>query len=441
MNDSEDIKLQNTAAVIAAFGGIRPMAHKLDVPVSTVQGWKQRDAIPQNRVSDILAAAAAHDVDIAGVTAVADASKETDPDAPEPNQVTPESAGESPVISRARAQSHGSVLRHNDRGAFLIAVIALIVAVAAGGWSVLGGGQTAPGAEFTDIVDRLKVLETAPRTGGTDASQQQFADDIADLRAAVDRIDKTIRESTGPTGDIDQLVARMRIAETKLGEVQRRTASEAHSAAAALSVAQGDIAQLRQQLSAVGANRSNTGQDVADAVSLALAAGRLQRALESGAPYTDVLVTLRAVSAGDAAVGAILDRLAERAGAGIPTRDALTRSFAGVARNVVAAANTGAASGWTGRTLQRIRNIASVRRIGSDVPGDAPDARVARAEATLLGGDLGGAVAELDGLAGAAAAAAATWLDGARARLDAEVAVDQLEALAIARLQAGIGGS
>ncbi|MCZ6454808.1 MAG: hypothetical protein O6909_11275, partial [Alphaproteobacteria bacterium] len=59
----------------------------------------------------------------------------------------------------------------------------------------------------------------------------------------------------------------------------------------------------------------------------------------------------------------------------------------------------------------------------------------------LLGGDLGGAVAELDGLAGAAAAAAATWLDGARARLDAEVAVDQLEALAIARLQAGIGGS
>lgn len=441
MNDSEDIKLQNTAAVIAAFGGIRPMAHKLDVPVSTVQGWKQRDAIPQNRVSDTLAAAAAHDVDLARIGADSDASKETDLDAPEPNQVSPESAGESPVISRARAQSHGSVLRHNDRGAFLIAVIALIVAVAAGGWSVLGGGQTAPGAAFTDIVDRLKVLETAPRTGGTDASQQQFADDIADLRAAVDRIDKTIRESTGPTGDIDQLVARMRIAETKLGEVQRRTASEAHSAAAALSVAQGDIAQLRQQLSAVGANRSNTGQDVADAVSLALAAGRLQRALESGAPYTDVLVTLRAVSAGDAAVGAILDRLAERAGAGIPTRDALTRSFAGVARNVVAAANTGAASGWTGRTLQRIRNIASVRRIGSDVPGDAPDARVARAEATLLGGDLGGAVAELDGLAGAAAAAAATWLDGARARLDAEVAVDQLEALAIARLQAGNGGS
>lgn len=441
MNDSDDIKLQNIAAVIAAFGGIRPMAHKLDVPVSTVQGWKQRDAIPQNRVSDILATAAAHDVDLARIGADSDASKETDPDTPEPNQVPPESAGEPPVISRARAQSHGSVLRHNDRGAFLIAVIALIVAVAAGGWSVLGGGQTAPGAEFTDIVDRLKVLETAPRTGGTDASQQQFADDIADLRAAVDRIDKTIRESTGPTGDIDQLVARMRIAETKLGEVQRRTASEAHSAAAALSVAQGDIAQLRQQLSAVGANRSNTGQDVADAVSLALAAGRLQRALESGAPYTDVLVTLRAVSAGDAAVGAILDRLAERAGAGIPTRDALTRSFAGVARNVVAAANTGAASGWTGRTLQRIRNIASVRRIGSDVPGDAPDARVARAEATLLGGDLGGAVAELDGLAGAAAAAAATWLDGARARLDAEVAVDQLEALAIARLQAGIGGS
>ena len=441
MNDSEVIKLQNTAAVIAAFGGIRPMAHKLDVPVSTVQGWKQRDAIPQNRVSDILAAVAAHDVDLAGVAAVSGASKETDPDAPEPNQVPPESASESPVISHARAQSHGGVLRHTDRGAFLIAVIALIVAVAAGGWSVLGGGLTATGAEITDIVDRLKVLETAPKTGGTDVSQQQFADDIADLRSAIDRIDKTITEYTGPTGDIDQLVARMRIAETKLGEVQRRTAGEAQTAAAALSVAQGDIAQLLQQLSAAGANRSNAGQNVADAVSLALAAGRLQRTMESGAPYTDVLMTLRAVSTDDAAVGAILDRLAERAGAGIPTRDALTRSFAGVARDVVAAANAGAVSGWTGRTLHRIRNIVSVRRIGSDVPGDAPDARIARAEAKLLRGNLGGAVAELDGLAGAAAAAAATWLGDARARLDAEVAVDRLEALAIARLQAGNGGS
>jgi uroporphyrinogen-III synthase len=48
--------------IIARFGGIRPMAHKLNVPVTTVQGWKKRGAIPESRHDDIRSAAAAHGV-------------------------------------------------------------------------------------------------------------------------------------------------------------------------------------------------------------------------------------------------------------------------------------------------------------------------------------------------------------------------------------------
>ncbi len=442
MNKRADINLTIAAAVIEAFGGIRPMAHKLGVPVSTVQGWKQRDTIPEHRIADILAAAATHDVDLAGIGAASDASKKPISDTPAPNDVPPEKpANESSVMSPAQAEVGGGVLRRNDRGAFLIAVIALIVAVAAGGWFVLGGGQTAPGADFTDIVDRVRALEKAPNTGDADAAQQQFADDLAELRAALDRIAKTQTESTGPTEDIDQLDARLREAETKLDQTQRQSAAAAQTAATALSAAQGEIAEMRQQLSALGENRSGAGQNVSDAVGLALATGRLQRAMDKGAPYQDVLVILRAFSVGDAAVGAILDRLAPRAGTGIPTRDALARRFSGVARDVVAAANEDAAAAWTDRTLQRIRNVVSIRRIGADVPGDAPDARIARAEAKLLSGDLAAAVAELDALSGAAASAAETWLDGARARVDADAAVGEIEALAIARLQSGSGGS
>ncbi|MBP2295649.1 COG4223 family protein [Azospirillum rugosum] len=46
--------------IIERFGGIRPMAHKLDIPVTTVQGWKKRGAIPLNRHADLRAAAAKH---------------------------------------------------------------------------------------------------------------------------------------------------------------------------------------------------------------------------------------------------------------------------------------------------------------------------------------------------------------------------------------------
>lgn len=43
--------------VIAAFGGIRPMAAKLGIAVSTVQGWRERAVIPTGRHEQIAAAA------------------------------------------------------------------------------------------------------------------------------------------------------------------------------------------------------------------------------------------------------------------------------------------------------------------------------------------------------------------------------------------------
>ncbi|WP_085906277.1 COG4223 family protein [Kiloniella majae] len=47
-----------TQEIINAFGGLRPLASKLGIAVSTVQGWKERDSIPSARHEDILKAAA-----------------------------------------------------------------------------------------------------------------------------------------------------------------------------------------------------------------------------------------------------------------------------------------------------------------------------------------------------------------------------------------------
>ena len=48
--------------IIALFGGIRPMAHKLSIPVTTVQGWKKRGVIPEARHTDIMIAAESHGI-------------------------------------------------------------------------------------------------------------------------------------------------------------------------------------------------------------------------------------------------------------------------------------------------------------------------------------------------------------------------------------------
>src|SRR3954447_23169461 len=48
--------------IIEKFGGIRPMAHKLGMPVTTVQGWKKRGAIPSARHPDLIAAASRYNI-------------------------------------------------------------------------------------------------------------------------------------------------------------------------------------------------------------------------------------------------------------------------------------------------------------------------------------------------------------------------------------------
>lgn len=50
--------------VIEAFGGLRPLANRLDITASTVQGWKKRGVIPENRMEAVIAAARASGIDL-----------------------------------------------------------------------------------------------------------------------------------------------------------------------------------------------------------------------------------------------------------------------------------------------------------------------------------------------------------------------------------------
>jgi len=70
--------------VIERFGGIRPMATKLGVAVTTVQGWKERGHIPGGRWQQIAAAAAEHGIDLGGGEASAPTSERAEEEAAPP---------------------------------------------------------------------------------------------------------------------------------------------------------------------------------------------------------------------------------------------------------------------------------------------------------------------------------------------------------------------
>lgn len=57
-------RIQKAEQIIERFGGIRPMAAKMGVPVTTVQGWKKRDAIPENRIEEIMTVARSHNINL-----------------------------------------------------------------------------------------------------------------------------------------------------------------------------------------------------------------------------------------------------------------------------------------------------------------------------------------------------------------------------------------
>ena len=89
----------DAARVIEAFGGIRPMAKKLGVAVTTIQGWKERNAIPIRRLDEIRAAAAREGIDLGALAVPAEEPMEVGGAAPPAREAPREDAptGDGPV--------------------------------------------------------------------------------------------------------------------------------------------------------------------------------------------------------------------------------------------------------------------------------------------------------------------------------------------------------
>ncbi len=119
----------------------------------------------------------------------------------------------------------------------------------------------------------------------------------------------------------------------------------------------------------------------------------------------------------------------------MPTLDDLRQRFSSLATGLVRADALGPDPDWVDKTLDRLSSVVSVRRIG-EIEGASVEAKVARAEARLAGGNLEGAVASLADLAGAVSLALEVWLGDARARLAADRALAEMAERSAVLLQA-----
>lgn len=460
---SEEID-QPASVIIVAFGGIRPMATKLEIPVSTVQGWKQRDTIPAGRMAAVRAAAEASGIDIkatpeAGAEEVPVETPLAEPPrkaSPKKDATAPET--KTPAPSAPKSSSGGG-----------IAILALVVVLGVGGWvwwSTLGpGASQGDNARFSAIEGRIARLAegTGADVPDVDALTRELEElrtrvselpnleiSIAALRAEIDSLRSAVADAGTPGAADPEILARLdrlesearnavQIASTNMQatsgamvEFETRLATLARAQDAARAAAEARIAALET-------GHSAEQVEVSRASALALAAGQVRTALERGAPFAEPLAVVQSLGSDDLSLSAVLEKLQPVAGAGVPTGAALELSFATLVPDLIAADRDDGAGDIVDRLADRINDIVSIRRTGADVPGDGLDARIARAEILLAGRDVAGAVSELSDVSGEPSALLAPWLTQARAHLYARDALADLEARAIARLRAESG--
>jgi hypothetical protein len=447
-----------TERIIERFGGIRPMAAKLDTPVTTVQGWKKRGIIPLTRHPDILAAAARE-----GIALDADELASADPTPIRPERpaetiALPPPTPTSPTPAPARIPAAETVIvKRGGAVAYLALIVALFVLVSAaaagyGGWQFYlqplqarVAALEAQGGGNAELAGRIAKLEAQTRAGSpvpstTLQAQTSASAPDGDRLAAIEQQLADLKAGTAQSAQIAKGLSDLQVA----AGGRELLAQSIRDIQASTAATQGELERLTAQVAADHTRLDATAAALAEkrqqglrAEAVLLAVGQLRGALRTSKPYSKDLAALRGLVGADPELTAVLDQLQPTADGGVATQEDLSKDFSRLAADIVRGAVVGDGQSWWREALYHVESVVSIRRVGDSVPGDAVDAIVARAEGKVEDGDLSDAIAGLQALSGLPAQIASPWIAEAEQRVTADQAEADLTRLAIARVSSG----
>lgn len=439
--------------VIARFGGLRPMASKMGLAVSTVQGWKNRGHIPLSRHEEIRAAARKHEIELdeteltrAGgdtrepVESSASVPEgETATEAPRTTEdvwrnrepASTESADNTASASKGEgvtgtsSQRGGSFVPAMIVGALLLVFGAAVAVLAREAWLPLVDHEAAGTAQqtaerLTAIDDRLERMES--NAGGLSP------DDLKPLQTQMEGLDERLAELANQVEQVGRNAGQEQDSLDSLGEEVSQLSARIDDISGNLpggEVWQNQMAKLEKQLSQLSEAATQIRSRAESQTAAAFAMGQLRDAVLQSRSYSDELATLRRLEGDDSAIEETLQKLEASANEGVPSLAALKRSFPATAREIVQRDRESRAEGWAEQIWNRASALVTVRPVG-ERSGDDTEAIVARAERRLEEDRLSATVQELEKLQGAAAEAASDWLARAKQRLQAEQALQDL---------------
>ncbi len=161
----------------------------------------------------------------------------------------------------------------------------------------------------------------------------------------------------------------------------------------------------------------------------AMALKALAQAIDQGNEYSEELNRLEQAAPAAPAI----EVLRKYAATGVATSSALKARFGAAARAGLVAAGREQASGFWGALSAQARNLISVRPANPQA-GDSPRAVISRAEHAVEGGDLELALAQLELMPASSRVAMSEWVSDARARIEAEQALEALNGALLGQL-------
>ncbi|CCG41844.1 COG4223 family protein [Magnetospirillum molischianum] len=324
-------------------------------------------------------------------------------------------------------------------GAGKVIALLLVLLLAVGGWASFPlwremAGFPAPEDELvavraaqTTLANRLSRLEASlgqlsaleQKVAAVESQSQTPVQLIADVESLARQVE-TLRKNAVDGPAVARLPAEVE-ALSKQVESLHKTAADAST-----------LLRLYDRVDQTDTALREMKTRQASASGLLLAVGQLRETVDRGLPFDAELRTVKVLAADDTEVLTAVEMIRPFASTGIPTRIALLGRLEHLAPEIVRAELLPAEQGWSRRAADRMLSLVSIRREPGLVAGNDATAIIARAESNMNGGDLAGAVSEIDLLVYGPAEAAAPWLGQAKARIAADKALSELTAHSIA---------
>lgn len=426
--------------VIEKFGGIRPLASKLGIAFTTVQGWKKRNSIPDRHWKRIYKLAQDEGIDIKGGGA-APASKPA-PVAAKPAAVSAPLAASVPPRAETIHAPEPVVVREKTvvKGYSMaqgILVTCVSVTLSLGLLVVLFG----PDIFVSNPNDRIAALEDKVNKGSGGGQYQDLASTQMQLSDTINnRVMPRLNEMSALMGSLgnpqslaDLSASLKNLQETAEGQAQLNMAvSELKDIVSGL---QGEVTNLDGALASAqkenGALAETIGKVSATdltAAAMLLALNQFRNSLDRQEPLEGDIALLRSVVNPDEnpELAESIDRMEPFAASGIMSAEGLSTELKAAGNDIVEARLRGDNASMADILKARLQNVLNIKKDGVPVMGTDEQKLVAKAQQQLKAGDVAGAKATLEQLPGQSRAVAQPIIEKANQNLLARQVESQI---------------